>query len=470
MRSITRARVRVIAQSETRNYDGDSVRTIRIGSGAGYSGDRIEPAVELAEKGEIQYLVFECLGERTVALAQQARMKNPDGGFDPLLEERMRAVLTVCSSKGIKIVTNMGAANPVAAARKTAEIAKSLGLVPLKIAAVIGDDVLDACKARDLPIMEFDGTIKQLGNRLLSANAYLGAEPIADALAGGADIVITGRASDPALFLAPMIHALGWAMDDWNLLGQGTVAGHLLECAGQITGGYFADPGYKDILDLARLGFPIGEVGEDGSLVITKVDGSGGAVTAQTCKEQLLYEVHDPRRYIQPDVVADFSQVKVEEIATDRVRVSGGRGAERTDTLKVSVGYVDSFIGEGQISYAGPGALARGRLALDIVRERLKLTGVAASELRFELIGVDALHGVEISARANEPYEVRVRVAGRTENLREAIRIGNEVETLYTNGPAAGGGAFKLARDVVAVASVLLPRELAKPSIRFVEG
>jgi hypothetical protein len=444
------------------------MRTIRIGSGAGYSGDRIEPAVELAEKGDIQYLVFECLGERTVALAQQARMKNPDSGYDPLLEERMRAVLPICASKRIKIVTNMGAAHPVAAARKTAEIARSLGLGSLKIAAVIGDDVLDACKERDLPIMEFDGTIKQLGNRLLSANAYLGAEPIADALTGGADIVITGRASDPALFLAPMIHAFGWAMDDWNLLGQGTVAGHLLECAGQITGGYFADPGYKDILDLARLGFPIGEVGEDGSLVITKVAGSGGAVTAQTCKEQLLYEVHDPRRYIQPDVVADFSQVKIEEIATDRVRISGGRGTQRTDTLKVSVGYVDGFIGEGQISYAGPGALARGRLALDIVRERLKLTGVASSELRFELIGVDSLHGAEISARANEPYEVRVRVTGRTENLREAIRIGNEVETLYTNGPAAGGGAFKSARDVVAVASVLLPRELAKPSIRFV--
>jgi acyclic terpene utilization AtuA family protein len=451
-----------------RNDDGDGVRTIRIGSGAGYSGDRIEPAVELAEKGDIRYLVFECLGERTVALAQQARMKSSDGGYDPLLEERMRAVLPMCAAKGIKIVTNMGAAHPMAAARKTAEIAKSLGLSALKIAAVVGDDVLDACKDGDLPIMEFDGTIKQLGNRLLSANAYLGAEPIAGALRSGADIVITGRASDPALFLAPMIHAFGWAMDDWNLLGQGTVAGHLLECAGQITGGYFADPGYKDVPDLARLGFPIGEVGEDGSLVITKVAGSGGAVTARTCKEQLLYEVHDPRRYLQPDVVADFSEVRVEEIGPDRVRVSGGRGTRRPDTLKVSVGYVDSFIGEGQISYAGPGALARGRLALEIVRERLKLTGVASSELRFELVGVDSLHGAELSAHADQPYEVRVRVAGRTETLREAIRIGNEVETLYTNGPAAGGGAFKSARDVVAVASVLLPRELAKPSIQFV--
>jgi Acyclic terpene utilisation family protein AtuA len=446
------------------------MRTIRIGSGAGYSGDRIEPAVELAEKGDIQYLVFECLGERTVALAQQARLKNPESGFDPLLEERIRAVLPLCAARGIKIITNMGAANPLAAARKTAAIAASMGLSRLKIAAVVGDDVLDACRQRDLSIMEFDGTIGQLGNRLISANAYLGAEPMAEALGGGADVVITGRASDPALFLAPLIHAFGWAMDDWSLLGKGIVAGHLLECAGQVTGGYFADPPYKDVPDLAQLGFPIGEVGEDGGLVITKVEGSGGAVTAQTCKEQLLYEVHDPVRYLQPDVTADFSQVDIEEVGKDRVRISGGGGSARPPTLKVSVGYVDSFIGEGQISYAGPGALARGQLALDIVRERLKLTGVAASELRFDLIGVNSLHGAQVSAHANEPYEVRARVAGRTENLDEAVRIGNEVETLYTNGPAGGGGAFKSARDVVAVASVLLPRELAQPRIQFVGG
>jgi len=446
------------------------LRSIRIGSGAGYSGDRIEPAVELAEKGDIQYLVFECLGERTVALAQQARMKDPDGGYDPLLEARMRAVLPICAGKGITIVTNMGAANPLAAARKTAEIARAMGLKPLRIAAVIGDDVLEACKDGDLPIMEFDGTIRQLGNRLLSANAYLGAGPIADALKAGADVVITGRASDPALFLAPMIHAFGWAMDDWNLLGQGTLAGHLLECAGQVTGGYFADPGHKDIAGLARLGFPIGEISEDGALVITKVAGSGGAVTSATCKEQLLYEVHDPRAYIQPDVVADFSQVTIAQIAPDRVAVSGGRGTPRTATLKISVGYVDGFIGEGQISYAGPGALARGKLALEIVRERLQLTGVATSETRFELIGIDSSHGADLAARANEPYEVRLRVAGRTESLGEAVRIGNEVETLYTNGPAAGGGVTKSARDVVAIASVLLPRDLARPQVRFVEA
>jgi hypothetical protein len=216
-------------------------------------------------------------------------MKNPESGFDPLLEERMRVVLPLCAARRIKIVTNLGAANPEGAVKKATAIARSLDLSSLKIAAVVGDHVLEAYKERDLPIMEFDGSIRQLGNRLLSANAYLGVEPMAQALNGGADVVITGRASDPALFLAPMMHDFGWATDDWNLLGQGTVAGHLLECAGQIAGGYFADPPYKDVPDLARLGLPIGEVGEDGSLVVTKVAGSGGAVTARPCKDLMKF-------------------------------------------------------------------------------------------------------------------------------------------------------------------------------------
>ena len=308
----------------------------------------------------------------------------------------------------------------------------------------VGDDVLDACKAGDLPIMEFDGTIKQLGNRLLSANAYLGVEPMAQALAAGADIVITGRASDPALFLAPMIHAFGWAMDDWNLLGQGTVAGHLLECAGQITGGYFADPGYKDVADLARLGFPIGEVGEDGSLVITKVAGSGGAVTAQTCKEQLLYEVHDPR-YLQPDVVADCRSAKSRNRAGSRP--CQRRAARSEPTLKVRRLVED--ISRGQIYYAGPGAWrgdggdgdGRERLKRPASPERLRLN----SRRRFPA-------RPEVSDRTNEPYEVRVRVRWTHREMREAVRIGNEVETAHYQRPAAGGGAWKSARDVVALA------------------
>jgi hypothetical protein len=444
------------------------VRIVRIGCGAGYSGDRIEPAIELAEKGGIQYLVFECLAERTIALAQLEKMKDPDRGYDPLLDPRMRAILAICKSKGIKVITNMGAANPAKAAVKTAAIARELGVRELKIAAVTGDDVLDLCRGAAIPILETGGQIRCLGNRIVSANAYLGAEPIAKALGAGADVVITGRVSDPALFLAPLIKEFGWAIDDWDRLGRGTIAGHLLECAGQVTGGYFTDPGFKDASCLARLGFPIGEVNEDGDVVITKVVGSGGAVTEATCKEQLLYEVHDPANYIQPDAIADFSHITVEEVAPDRVLVRGGLGKPRPASLKVSAGYIDGYIGEGQISYAGPGAFARGQLALDIVRERLKLTGVEMTETRFDMIGADALHGGKLSA-ATEPYEVRIRAAGRTGSFAEAMRIGNEVETLYTNGPAGGGGAFKSVREVVAVASILLPRELVKPAIAYLE-
>ena len=444
------------------------MNTIKLGAGAGYAGDRIEPAVELAENGDIQYLVFECLAERTIALAQQAKMKDPASGYDPLLAARMKAVLGTCKAKGIRVITNMGAANPLAAAEKTREIARALGLNDLKIAAVTGDDVLDAIKSGDYRIEETGGRVNDLGNRIVSANAYLGAGPVVEALAGGADVVITGRIGDPALFLGPLVHEFGWAMDDWDALGCGTAVGHLLECAGQVTGGYFADPGYKDVESLARLGFPIGEVGEDGSVVITKTLGSGGQVTLATCKEQLLYEVHDPARYYQPDVVADFSEITMSEAGPDRVRVEGARGAPKTGSLKVSIGYIDSYVGEGQISYAGPGALARGRLALEIIRERLALTGVARTETRFDLIGVDALHGETLSA-GREPYEVRVRVVGRTDSLTEAVRIGNEVETLYTNGPAGGGGATKSAKEVVAVVSALPPADLTAPTVHYLE-
>ena len=445
-------------------------RRVRIGAGAGYSGDRIEPAVELAAHGALDYLVFECLAERTIAIAQQARRKDPLLGYDPLLEARMTAVLPTALRNGVRIISNMGAANPLAAAQKTAEIARRLGFDNVRIAAVTGDDVVDIVRTSGLRFEETGERVADYADRIISANAYLGASAIVDALAAGAHIVLTGRVADPSLFAAPLIHEFGWRMDDWNALGRATVVGHLLECAGQVTGGYYADPGFKDIPNLARLGFPIGEVTADGSVVITKVAQAGGRVTEATCKEQLLYEIHHPERYLQPDVVADFSEVCVAEEANDRVLVTGGRGTERTATLKVSVGYVDGFIGEGQISYGGPGAVERAGLALDIVRERLLLTDVKTSELRFDLIGVNALHGAAAGARSPDPYEVRVRVTGRTLTAAEATRIGNEVETLYTNGPAAGGGVSKSVREVLAVQSVLLPREFVEPNFTFVDA
>jgi hypothetical protein len=445
-------------------------RIVRIGAGAGYAGDRIEPAIELVERGEIDYLVFECLAERTIALAQQERQRDPSRGYDPLLEQRMRAVLGGCRARGIRIITNAGAANPVAAATRVRDVARELGLRGLKVAAVTGDDVLALVRDSNLTLQETGGTIGDIASAVLSANAYLGAAPIVDALAAGADVVITGRAADSSLFLAALIHEFGWRHDDWTRVARGAVLGHLLECAGQITGGYFADPGYKDVSGLARLGFPIGEVSEDGSVVITKVAGSGGCVSARTCKEQLLYEMHDPSAYVTPDVVVDITRATVREIGADRVLVQGAEGRPRPETLKVSVGYRDSFIGEGQISYAGPGAAARARLALDIVAERLRLTGVAFSEARFELIGVDALHGGSLGASHAEPYEVRARVAARAGSMCEAVRIGNEVETLYTNGPAGGGGVTKSAREVVAVASTYVPRARVATAVTCLEA
>ncbi|PMV23366.1 MULTISPECIES: acyclic terpene utilization AtuA family protein [unclassified Pseudomonas] len=439
------------------------MKTLRIGSGAGYSGDRIEPAVELAEHGDLDYLVFECLAERTIALAQQARISDPQGGYDPLLSERMRRVLPFVGvqtgRRRLRVITNMGAANPVSAAAEVRRIAVEAGL-DLKVLAVVGDDVLTMLQPEFL--LDNGQTVGSLGERLISANAYLGVDGILQALHADADVVITGRVADPSLFLAPQMFEFGWMADDWPRLGRGTLVGHLLECAGQVSGGYFADPGFKDVDDLARLGFPLAEIDADGQAVITKVTGSGGRVSRATCTEQLIYEVHDPAAYLTPDVTADFSRVCFVEEGVDRVRAQGAGGRSRPERLKVSVGYLDGWIGEGQMSYGGPGAVARAQLARDVVLKRLELIGVKMQDVRAELIGMDSLHGPRSTV---EPWEVRLRVAARCEERSEAVRVGNEVETLYTNGPSGGGGASKSVRQVVAVASLLLPRDAVNPRI-----
>jgi Acyclic terpene utilisation family protein AtuA len=445
------------------------MRTVRIGCGAGFSGDRIEPAVELAMHGDLDYLVFECLAERTIALAQQAKARDPRDGYDPWLVRRMEAVLPVCLERGVRIVTNMGAANPTAAAAIVKEVARRLGHRDLSIGTVVGDDVLDLVKEDDFTIAETGEPVAALEERLVSANAYIGAEPIAATLACGPAVVITGRSADPSLFVGALAHELHWAFDDWDALGRGTLAGHLLECAGQVTGGYFADPGRKEVEDLSRLGFPIAEVPEVGPIVITKVTGSGGRVTPATCKEQLLYEIHDPSAYVTPDTVADFSRVRVTEIACDRVAVDGATGGPRPDLLKVSLGYRDGYVGEGQISYAGAGAPARARLAAEIVIDRLRRAGISEDAMRCDLIGIDSLHGTHISraGRGCDPYEVRLRLVGRAATLEEAQRIGQEVEALYTNGPAGGGGAFTSTREVLSVASTFVPRALVSCTTRI---
>lgn len=442
--------------------------TFCIGAGAGYSGDRIDPAQALAESGRLDALVFECLAERTIALAQLRRSRDPAKGYDPLLEARMRAVLPACVRHGVTVLTNMGAAHPQAAGKAVLGVARELGLA-LRVAVVSGDDVLAWVRANDPLLMEGDGERASSLGELLSANAYLGADALLPALASGAHVVVTGRVSDPALFLAPLMHRFGWRADDWPRLGQGILVGHLLECAAQVSGGYIADPGRFDVPDLHDVGFPLAEVGADGRAVITKLPGTGGRVDRLTCTAQLLYEVGDPARYLQPDVVADFSRVHFTVLGPDRVQAEGASGSARTGTLKATLGYRDGWIGEGQISYAGPGARARGELALRVLAQRLERLGLQGRERRAELVGVNAMHGPNLGAD-REPYEVRVRLAVRCTSQGEAERIGQEVEALYLNGPAGGGGVTQSVREVIAAASVLVPRDAVPTTVQVLEA
>lgn len=445
---------------------------IRIGSGAGYAGDRWEPALELIEQGGIDYLAFECLAERTIAREALSRMNRQSAGYNPLLAERIRSVLPAARQRGVRIISNMGAANPEAAAEAVVEIARDAGLTGTKVAAVLGDDVLNWVLAHpEHKFLETGESVESVKSAIVSANAYLGADAIARALETGADVVITGRVADPALFLAPVIAAYGWSADDPRL-GQGTVMGHLLECAGQITGGYFADPGKKDVPEPWALGFPYADVWEDGRVEIGKVADSGGRIDRMTCTEQLLYEMHDPAAYVTPDGVLDVTGIDFEEIGADRVAVRGARVRPRPETLKVSVGYLEGFIGEGQISYAGINAVGRARLAGEIVEKRLERRGYRYDDLRVELIGIESLHGAQREGAPTrpEPYEVRLRVAGRTPDRATAAVVGQEVETLLTNGPAGGAGEAKAVREIMRVQSVLIPRSEIRVEVKVFEA
>ncbi|KAB7726836.1 acyclic terpene utilization AtuA family protein [Rudanella paleaurantiibacter] len=433
--------------------------SVRIGCGAGFSGDRLEPALMLVQQGELDYLVLECLAERTIALAQKRKRQDATLGYDPLLERRIERLLPYLLAQKVRLITNMGAANPLAAAQKIVDIAQRLSL-PVRVAAVTGDDVFSLLSALET------GQPLSASGPLISANAYLGIEAILPALATDANIIITGRVADPSLFLAPLVHEFGWSPNDYDLLGQGTVIGHLLECAGHLTGGYFADPGRKDVPDMAHLGHPFAEVSSDGTAVFGKVAGTGGLLNLATAKEQLLYEVMDPSQYLTPDVVADFTQVRLAETGPNQVRASGGQGQPRPDKLKVSVGYEAGFIGEGEISYAGANALGRAQLAGAIIQERLQ---DRFTDLRIDYIGSTSVHRTNFG-HYPAPYEIRLRVAGRALTAQQAALVGEEVEALYTNGPAAGGGARKYVHELVGIVSTLIDRNQVSPHVTLFQS
>lgn len=448
------------------------MKTIRIGSGAGYGGDRIEPAIALMEQGNLDYIIFECLAERTIALAQLQKLKDKNKGYNELFEYRMEHILKALTKRRVKVITNMGAANPLSAMRKAVDMANAMGVHGLKIAAVTGDDIFDCLDSYgNACVIETGKPLKELQGTKISANAYIGAQGIVEALENGADIIITGRVADPALVVGPLAYEFGFSFDDYDKLGKATIAGHLLECAGQVTGGYFCDPGVKDVPDLWNLGFPIAECSEDGKIVITKLPGTGGIVSEQTCKEQIIYELQNPASYFTPDCTADFSQVSVAQEGPDRVSIHGVTGRRHNGMYKVSIGYKDCYIGEGQISYGGTTALSRARLAGDTIRRRLELIGCDYEELRIDEMGVNSLYRTKVSGKISEeaPVEVRLRVAARTKDAYNAQMIGNEVEALYTNGPAGGGGAVKSVREIISIASILVPRENISIRVNYME-
>jgi hypothetical protein len=448
--------------------------TIRVGSGSAWWGDRVEPARLNAEQGALDYLCFETMAEATVSAAQVRARRDPSfPGFDTYLDERMRAVLPGCMRQGTRIVSNQGWINPEGAAKRIVELLREHGLRGVKVAAVNGSLITDRVLALTDRILENGHPTSTLAADLISAEVYLGAEPIVEALKGGAQIVVTGRVADPSVFMAPLMFEFGWDPLDHDRLGMGNGIGHLLECGAQVTGGYFSDPGFKDVPEPWNLAFPIAEVDRDGSVVITKVAGSGGAVTLQTVKEQMLYEVHDPANYITPDVVVDFTTARLEQVGPDRVRVSGISGKPRTPTLKVSIGCTEGFIGEDMFFYAGPGALRRAKLAARVLEERFKIVGLQAEEVRIDFLGLNAIHGAATPADAPEPYEVAVRVAARTKTREEAVKVGREVDGMAVSGIAHTGKRVPHAdrtREVIGVWSSLVPREQVPASVVYFES
>lgn len=449
---------------------------LRIGCGAGFSGDRWDAAVAvvgtLIAKGGPCALIFETLAERTLAIAQQQRLTDPDAGCEPMLERFVTPVLRDCIQHGIPIIGNFGAANPRAAADRLQRLARTLRLPALRIAVVEGDDLLHALnKERLRSLMPAHLNARDL----VSANAYLGALEIAQALKAGAQIVVTGRVADPSLALGPMMAHFGWAQDDWDQLASGTIAGHLLECGAQVCGGYFADPGVKDVPDLERVGFPIVEMHADGRFIITKAWGTGGCVDMRTVKEQLLYEIHDPASYMTPDVIADVTEVELRGAGVDRVEVSGVRGHALPPTLKATVCFDAGWLAEGEISYAGANATARGRLAGKIVRDRLQQVGLMYLPLRIDLIGQSSVFADD-AGRWSGPslddafavHDVRLRVAAGTRSRSDAEAVVREVMSLYTCGPAGGGGVRTHITSRLASDSCYVPRDWVQPTWSFV--
>jgi len=395
------------------------------------------------------------------------RLADPSKGYDLRLSKMVSHLFPVCVKNRVKVVGNMGAANPEAATEVIVRSLRGFDYKQVRVGTIVGDDVLEWVKREDPVIAETGRPLSALQGEVVSANAYIGADPIIEALHEGADIVVGGRIADPSLFLAPLMYEFGWGQNDWEYKGRGQLVGHLLECGAHVTGGNFADPPYRIVPDLAQVPFPLAEVNPEGEMILSKLPNTGGVIDILNTKAQLIWEIHDPANYLTPDVTVDLSEVQVEQVGPNRVRVWGAHGKPWPQKLKVLVGTLEGYIGEGEITFAGPGAYERAKLGAEVVQERIRIEEVPFEELRVDFIGLNSVHG-SASPNGPIPYEIRLRVAGRTRDQEAAEWLAHEVEYLYF-GPASGGGVRRYVRQVLALYTTYIPRDQVKIDVRIQE-
>jgi len=414
-------------------------KTVLIGNGQGFWGDSILGPVRLVQEGPLHYLTLDYLAEVTMSIMQKQKLRNPSAGYATDFVRMLRRVLPQCKAKGIKVIANAGGVNPQACSDAIKEVIKELGLTGIKIGIVEGDDILDRLDelieaGEEFANLDNGQPLTTIYDKVSSANVYIGAKPIVDALSQGADIVVTGRSTDPSLVVAPMIYEFGWSFDDFDKLAAATIAGHILECGAQCTGGNYTR--WQDVKDMARIGYPIVEASADGTFNVTKHEGTGGLVNIETVSSQLVYEMGDPARYLGPDCIADFTSLTLEQSGVDRVRVSGVKGSRPTDTYKVSMSYTNGYKISAQLTIAGPDAIAKAKLAADIVFDRAAMDGAdIPQDKRFvELLGTNICHD-GILPVAKDPGEVVLRIGAKGEDRDILNRLGQEIVPLVTSGP-----------------------------------
>jgi len=448
---------------------------IRIASGQGFWGDLIDAPYNQVTKGPIDYLIMDYLAEVTMSILQKQKNKNPDLGYARDIPELMKRILPHCVEKNIKVITNGGGVNPVACANAIINVAKELGIKDLKIGIVLGDDIRSRmdeliASGEELKNMETGEPIITIKEKILSANVYFGAFPIVEALEKGADIIITGRTTDTGLTLAPMIYEFGWKKSDINLVCAGTVAGHILECGAQSSGGNFLGD-WQSIPNMAEIGFPIAEAFPNGDVIITKHKNTGGRVSFETVAEQLVYEIGDPKNYITPDCIADFTSIQLKDLGYDQVLVTGVSGFPETEFYKVSCSYADGYSAFASLTYCWPEAITKAKAADQILRKRMENLNLKFDEIRGEFIGYDSTHG-PLSKKLNEDdiNEIMLRVGVRSYDYKSVERFGKEIAPLILTGPPGvtgfAGGRPKPS-EVVAYWPALISKSVVQPVVEI---